>query len=242
MKTLLVALAHPDDEVGVAGTIAAHAALGHRVVMLFLTKGEMTESLGPLSAEEVARLRVEHGRAAADILGAEVRFMDFADTRMEVTADAAYAVAAEIAAVRPDAVITWGDAWIRGPRHPDHHATGRIVRNAITLARIARVVRPAEPHRGAAPVFTIRDAHSTLPAAAVDVTGQLPRLHALADHYRERVGWPPRDWLDQRLADGGRGYGVQAAELMDAWETPAGRTTVDGQTRGVPPSRLAGER
>ena len=43
-KTLLVALAHPDDEIGCAGTIAAHSALGHRVVLLFLTRGEMTEA------------------------------------------------------------------------------------------------------------------------------------------------------------------------------------------------------
>jgi N-acetylglucosamine malate deacetylase 1 len=222
MKTLLVAMSHPDDEVGCAGTIAAHVAAGHRVVVLFLTRGEMTESLGPLDAAEVARLRTQHGRAAADIVGAEVRFLDMPDTRMEVTADAGYAVAAEIADIAPDAVITWGDAWVRGPRHPDHHATGQIVRNAITLARIARVVRPRPPHRGLAPVFALRDVHSALPEAAIDVTRQLDRVHALADFYRERVGWPRRDWLETRLAAAGARYGVAAAEVFDAWESPGG--------------------
>jgi N-acetylglucosamine malate deacetylase 1 len=222
MKTLLVALAHPDDEIGCAGTIAAHAALGHRVVMLFLTRGEMTEALGPLSAGEVARLRMEHGRTAGEILGAEVRYMGLPDTRIEVTADAGYAVAAEIADIQPSAVITWGDAWTRGPRHPDHHATGQIVRNAITLARIARVVKPRPPHREAAPVFAIRDSLSWLPEVAIDVSTQLDRVHALADFYRARVGWPKRDWLQQRLADAGRRYGVAAAEIFDAWESPAG--------------------
>lgn len=222
MKTLLVALSHPDDEVGCAGTIAAHAARGIRVVLLFLTRGEMTEALGSPDAAEVARLRMEHGREAARIIGAEVRFMDFPDTRLEVTADAGYRVAAEIADIRPDAVVTWGDAWIRGPRHPDHQATGRIVRNAITLARIARVVSPREPHREPAPVFALRDDHSTLPMAAVDVTAHLDRVHALADFYRERVGWPDRRWLELRLARAGRAHGVEAAELFDAWETPPG--------------------
>lgn len=222
MKTLLVALSHPDDEIGCAGTIAAHADLGHRVVMLFLTRGEMTEALGPLTPEDVAARRMEHGREAARILGAEVRYLELPDTRLEVSAEAGYAVAAEIADIQPSAVITWGDAWTRGPRHPDHQATGHIVRNAITLARIARVVRPRPPHREPAPVFAIRDTHSTLPEAAVDVTRQLDRLHAVADFYREHVGWPQREWLEERVGTAGRRYGVAAAEVFDAWETSPG--------------------
>jgi N-acetylglucosamine malate deacetylase 1 len=222
MKTLLVALSHPDDEVGCAGTIAAHAAQGHRVVLLFLSRGEMTESLGPLTAAEVARLRTRHGREAGEILGAEVRFLDFPDTRIEVTADAGYAVAAEIADIAPHAVITWGDAWVRGPRHPDHHATGQLVRNAITLARIARVVRPRPPHRELAPVFALRDVHSCLPEAAIDVGPYLDRVHAVGEHYRDRVGWPRREWLEERLATAGARHGITAAEVFDAWESPGG--------------------
>jgi N-acetylglucosamine malate deacetylase 1 len=222
-KTLLVALSHPDDEVGCAGTMAAHAAAGHRVVVLFLTRGEMTEALGSSDASEVARLRMEHGREAARLVGVdEVSYLDLPDTRVEVSADANWRVAAELARIRPDAVITWGDAWRRGPRHPDHQATGQIVRGAITLARITRVVHPMSPHREPVPVFTIREAHSTLPEAVVDVTAQLDRLHALADHYRERVGWPPRPWLEERLAVAGRPWGLDAAESFDAWETPPG--------------------
>lgn len=223
MKTLLVALSHPDDEVGCAGTVAAHAAVGHRVVMLFLTRGEMTESLGVSDAREVARLRMEHGRDAARITGAaEVRYLDFPDTRVEVSADAGYRIAAEIADIRPDAVLTWGDAWVRGQRHPDHQATGQVVRNAITLARIARVVAPRAPHRGAAPVFTLRDAHSRLPECAIDVTAHLEQVHAVADYYRARVGWPGREWLQARLEAAGRGHGIAAAEAFDAWETTPG--------------------
>jgi N-acetylglucosamine malate deacetylase 1 len=225
MRTLLVAMSHPDDEVGCAGTMAVHAAAGHRVVLLFLTRGEMTESLGPLDAAEVARRRTAHARHAAEILGAEVRLLDFPDTRIEVTADAMYTVAGEIAAIAPDAVVTWGDAWVRGPRHPDHRATGDIVRGAITLARIRRVVHPRPPHRGAAPVFALRDIHSTLPEAAIDVSPQLARLHELADFYRAHVGWPRREWLEARLAAAGARHGVAAAEAFDAWESPGGLRT-----------------
>jgi LmbE family N-acetylglucosaminyl deacetylase len=220
--SLLVILAHPDDEIGCAGTIAVHAALGHRVTLAFLTHGEMTEALGPLSAQEVAARREEHAHEAGRLLGCEVRFLAYPDTRVEVSSDANYDVAKLIAEVQPRAVLTWGDSWVRGMRHPDHQATGTIVRNAVTLARITRVTAPLAPHRGAAPVFTLRDRNSTLPAVAIDVSGQLEKIYALGKFYRERVGWPPEEWHRNRLAVAGAEFGVEAAEVFDAWESQPG--------------------
>jgi LmbE family N-acetylglucosaminyl deacetylase len=223
-KTLLVALSHPDDEMGCAGTMVAHVARGHRVVLLFLTRGEMTEALGPLNAAVVAEIRSEHAREAARLLGAELRLLDFPDTRIEVTADASYRLAREIADLKPDAVITWGDAWRRGPRHPDHQATGQLVRNGITLARIARVVAPLAPHRSPAPVFTIREphSHSQLPAAAVEVSAHRAVLMELAAFYRTHIGWPGEEWVEKRITAAGLAWGVPAAEGFDAWESPGG--------------------
>jgi LmbE family N-acetylglucosaminyl deacetylase len=222
-RTLLVALAHPDDEVGVSGAIAAQVAVGDRVVMLFLTPGEMTEALGPLPTADVARERTRHAHEAGEILGcAEVRVLDFRDTRVEVSADASYRVAREIADIRPDAVITWGDAWVRGPRHPDHQATGQIVRNAVTIARIAKAVAPVAPHRTIAPVYTLRDRNSVMPVAAIDVTPHRAKIHELAAYYRKYVNWPDPAWLDQRLNDAGAQHGVAAAELFDVWDGEAG--------------------
>jgi LmbE family N-acetylglucosaminyl deacetylase len=221
-KTLLVALSHPDDGMACAGTIAVHVARGHRVVLLFLTRGEMTEALGPLAAEQVAEIRSAHALEAGGMLGAEVRLLDFPDTRIEVTAEASYRLAREVAEIRPDAVITWGDAWRRGPRHPDHQATGQLVRNAITLARIARVVAPLPPHRSPAPVFTLREPHSQLPAAAVEVSAHHDLLMKLAAFYRTHVGWPGEAWVEQRIRAGGSAWGVSAAEVFDAWESAGG--------------------
>lgn len=222
MSTVLVALSHPDDEVGCAGTLAAHAAAGDRVVLLWLTRGEMTEAYPDLDTEEAAERRTATGREAAAIVGAEPRFLTFPDTRIHATPDAARTVAAVIADVAPDAVLTWGDAWIRGMRHPDHQATGEIVRDAVTLARIGRVVAPAPPHREPAPVFTLRGEHSTLPTRAVDVTDHVDTIFQLGAFYRERVGWPPDGFLEERLRRAGDEYGVEAAELFDAWESPPG--------------------
>ena len=226
-QTLLVALAHPDDEVGCAGTIAAHRAAGDRVVMLFLTRGEMTESLGPIATSEVARRRTEHAHEAGRILGADVRVLDFPDTRIEVTADGAYAVAREIADIKPDCVITWGDAWVRGPRHPDHQATGQIVRNAVTIARIAKAVAPVPPHRAVAPIYTLRDPNSVLPETAVDVTPHRAKIDEVAAFYRQFVRWPDPAWLEDRLHTAGARHGVTYAELFDVWDgTPGVRRTL----------------
>lgn len=223
MKTLLVALSHPDDEVGCAGTIAAHAARGHRVVMLFLTRGEMTEALGELPPDEIGRRRAAHAREAAAVVGAaEVRLLDFPDTRVHYTPDATYRVAREIADIRPDAVVTWGQAWQRGMRHPDHQATGDIVRAALTIARMRRAVAPLEPHRTDCPVFTLREPHSTLPELAIDITDVQDRALELAGYYRERVGWPEHEWLVARQRSAGAPHGLGAAELFDAWETDGG--------------------
>jgi N-acetylglucosamine malate deacetylase 1 len=221
-KTLLVAFAHPDDEMGCAGTIAAHRARGDRVVLLWLTRGEMTQAFPDLPPDEVAALRVEHGLGAAEILGAEARFLTLPDTQLVATPDAAREVARVIADVRPDGVITWGDAWARGMRHPDHQAAGKIVRDAVTLARLGRVVEPAEPHRAAVPVFTLRGRHSTLPATVVDVTPHLDAVFALQRFYLERVGWPEERWVRERLRAAGEPHGLDAAERFDAWETDGG--------------------
>jgi LmbE family N-acetylglucosaminyl deacetylase len=221
-KTLLVGLAHPDDEVGAAGTILAQRARGDRVVVVWLTRGEMTEALGPIPTAEVAARREEQGRRAGEILGVETRFMDFADCSIDANPESAHRVARLVAEIRPDALLTWGDAWGRGMRHPDHQASGKIFRDAITLARIAKVVGPGKPHRGPVPVFTYRGAHSTLPAVAVDVEPFREQIHEMGRFYRENIGFGNAEWIDRRLRVTGEPYGLRYAEVFDAWETRGG--------------------
>jgi LmbE family N-acetylglucosaminyl deacetylase len=217
-----VALAHPDDEVGMVAAMRSQVERGDRVVLLWLTRGEMTEALGPVPAEEIIRRRTEHGRIAGEILGVETRFLDFPDTGVHATPEAAARVARVIAEVKPDGVLTWGNAWRRGLRHPDHQATGQIVRDAITLARIKRVVDPLPPHRKPAPVFTYRDRHSRLPAVAIDASPHRDKIRELSRHYQRELEFPDPDWLEDRLRGIGRHWGLELAEEYDAWETRGG--------------------
>jgi len=221
-QTLLVGLAHPDDELGAAGAILAQRARGDRVVIVWLTRGEMTEAFGRLSKDEVARRRTEQGHTAGAILGAETRFLDFPDTRLEATPEAAAEVARVVSEIQPDGLLTWGDGWTRGIRHPDHQAAGKIFRDALTLARIAKVVHPATPHRATVPVFTYRDVHSTLPAAVLDVEPYLETIQELADFYYHGIGFGDPAWLRTRLAASGAPWGLDFAEVFDAWESEPG--------------------
>ncbi|CAN5234624.1 hypothetical protein BH24GEM2_BH24GEM2_07450 [soil metagenome] len=222
-QTLLVGIAHPDDEVGVAGAILAQRARGDSVVVVWLTRGEMTEAFGPLPVDEVARLRTEQGAEAGAILDVENRFLDFPDTRLEATHDAASRVARVIADIRPDGLLTWGEAWTRGRRHPDHQACGRIFRDAITLARIAKTVHPAQPHRAAVPVWTLRDVHSILPVAVVNVQPYVARIHELGRFYHERIGFGDPAWIEEHLGSACAPFGLQYAEVFDAYETQPGQ-------------------
>jgi N-acetylglucosamine malate deacetylase 1 len=235
-KTLLVGLAHPDDEVGVAGTILSHREQGHRVMIAWLTRGEMTAAFGEIPREEVARRRTELGERAAQMLGAETRFFDLPDTRLAAGPDPAAQVARLIAEIRPEALLTWGDAWIRGMRHPDHQACGRIFRDAVVLARIASVVHPIQPHRLPTPVFTFRDVHSSLPAVVLDVEPYVDRILEIGRLYRDQIGFGDADWIRNRLAHAGREWGLRFAEALDAWETGPGQvqSLFDGEPIGPP--------
>lgn len=225
-ETLLVGLAHPDDELGAAGTIMAQRARGDRVVIVWLSAGEMTEAFGPIPTAEVAKRRTEQGHRAGEILDVETRFLDFADTRIVADREAAIRVARVICEIRPTGLLTWGDAWARGMRHPDHQHCGAIFRDAVMLARIAKVVAPLEPHRLAVPVFTLRDVHSRLPAVGVDVTPHRKRIEEVADFYLQGVGFGDHEWFEHRLRSTGDRWGCRYAEEFDAWES-RGNETLD---------------
>jgi N-acetylglucosamine malate deacetylase 1 len=222
MRTLLVGLAHPDDEVGMAGAILAQVGRGDRVVIAWLTRGEQTEAFGPIPTAEVAVRREKQGAEAARLLGAEAIFLDFPDTGIICDRESQLAVAKLIAEIQPDGLLTWGHAWVRGMRHPDHETTGRIFRDAITFARIAKLVSPLQPHRKPMPVFTLRDVHSTLPTVAVDATPYRDRIGQVAALYHQGVGFGDPEWLEARLRSAGSRWGFKYGEEYDAWESQPG--------------------
>jgi LmbE family N-acetylglucosaminyl deacetylase len=147
--------AHPDDEaILVGGTLAMAADAGHRVVLVFATRGDLGEVAdGVLAPDEaLADRREVEARAAAEVLGAaRVEFLPYQDSGMagEPTNDRPGAfmradvdeAAARLATILRDeqaAVLTVYDDR-GGYGHPDHIQVHDVGRRAGELAGTPRV-------------------------------------------------------------------------------------------------------
>jgi LmbE family N-acetylglucosaminyl deacetylase len=153
--TLVSFHAHPDDEAIITGgTMARAADDGHRVVLVFATRGENGEvAEGVLAPSETLEARREReARRAAEILGvARVEFLGYRDSGMADTdtntaegsfwsadADVAAAALAKILDEERAEVLTTYDER-GGYGHPDHIQAHRVGVRAAELARTPRV-------------------------------------------------------------------------------------------------------
>jgi LmbE family N-acetylglucosaminyl deacetylase len=144
--------AHPDDEsIAAAGTLAKAAAAGHRVVLVFATRGELGEPVpGVLEpGEQLAVRRSAECYASAAAIGAKrVEFLAYTDSGMmgEPSNDAPYCFwqadvehAARTLAVildeeEPDVLTTYDDNGVYG--HPDHIQVYRVGKRAAELSAV----------------------------------------------------------------------------------------------------------
>jgi bacillithiol biosynthesis deacetylase BshB1 len=127
---------HPDDlEIGIGGTLAKHAALGHRVGLCDLTRGEMSSNGTP---EE----RVREAERAGRVIGAAWRENLGVPDRAIGTRPEHVKFAVElIRRCRPRTVALphWED------RHPDHSAASAMLRDAVFNAKLRRYGAAGDP-------------------------------------------------------------------------------------------------
>lgn len=122
---------HPDDiEIGLGGTLARHAALGHRVGLCDLTRGE-------LGSNGTVEERAAEAEAARRVLGAAWREnLQWPDGGIGgAGADVQIHQAASLirrARPRTIAMPYWDD------RHPDHVAASAVLTRAAFLSALAR--------------------------------------------------------------------------------------------------------
>lgn len=159
MATLVSFHAHPDDEsIGMGGTLSRAAAEGHRVVLVFATRGELGEPVpGVLGdGEQLTLRRTAECFRSAEVLGAQrVEFLGFTDSGMmgEPTNDvpgcfwqadvdhAARRLAVILDEERPDVLTVYDDNG--GYGHPDHIAVHRVGKRAAELSGVPVVVQGA---------------------------------------------------------------------------------------------------
>ena len=166
-KTILAALAHPDDEsFGMGGTLALYASQGHNVYLICATRGEAgTVDPQHLNGyESIADLREDELRCAASHLGLTgVFLLDYRDSGMpgmeanqhpqaQINApidEVAEKVVRYIRELKPDIVLTFDE--IGGYRHPDHihihQATVLAFENAADATFHPQAGPPFQPAR-----------------------------------------------------------------------------------------------
>lgn len=133
-KTILVVLAHPDDEsFPIGGSLAKYARLGHRLILVSATKGEA--GIPGKSKRETAIIREKELLAAARLLGIErVIFLGYHDG--EVARVPAHEITQKLVDIlhsyQPEIVISFGPDGISG--HDDHIATSHWVTRAVDRA------------------------------------------------------------------------------------------------------------
>jgi LmbE family N-acetylglucosaminyl deacetylase len=135
-RTLLVVIAHPDDEsFPMGGTLAKYAAEGVRVVLVSATRGEA--GIPGLNAAETAQLREAELSSATKVLGvSRLVFLNYLDGEFDRADknEVVFKLITILQQERPDVVITFGPEGISG--HLDHVATHRFTTEAFDRSGI----------------------------------------------------------------------------------------------------------
>ena len=132
MVSVLVAAAHPDDEIlGCGGVLASHAAKGDTVHVLIVAEGATARDArrDPAGREaELTALRASASRAASVIGAEEPRMVGLPDNRLDTLPllDVIKPIEAVVEAVAPEIVYTHHG----GDLNVDH----RIVHQAVVTA------------------------------------------------------------------------------------------------------------
>ncbi len=123
--TLMIILAHPDDETfSMGGTLAKAAAEGKRVHLVTATRGEL--GISGKSVKETAVIReAELRRACAQLGVQQLTFLDYVDGALANIPDSEGAdrLLTLMRQSPPEVVVTFGPDGISG--HPDHLAVYR---------------------------------------------------------------------------------------------------------------------
>jgi bacillithiol biosynthesis deacetylase BshB1 len=199
--------AHPDDvEMICGGTLAKLIARGRKVAIIDMTRGEM-------GTRGTVETRAAEAKAAGETLGICERInLDLGDGRMENTEAGRIAVIEQIRRLRPKLVIShyWDDL------HPDHAATGHIVKDTMYPAGFANYPAAGDPFRPNEYLFFM--AHFPFePSFIVDITGYHERKMESVNCYRSQLHNDKVDgletWISQpsflkRLEARARHYGA----------------------------------
>lgn len=209
--TILVFIAHPDDEFHCLGTIIQLARAGARVVLVPATNGDKgvnDGSITPAALVPIRRTEMEQVRAL--IGAAEVVWLGFEDGTLDLLREPLYhRVEETLAHYRPAAVFTH-DPWRRWELHSDHRAIGFAV--AGTAGSCAADVERGSAADETRTVSRLYFFHSEQPNHTVAIEDVLDlKLAAAQAHISQRR---PGTVYDTRVEMAKAGAGIEGHALL----------------------------
>lgn len=218
-KTVLVVSAHAADFVWRAGgAIALYAERGYRVRILCLSYGERGESerlwkISGMTVEKVKEDRLAESTRAAEILGAEIRFLDMGDYPIVPSEEKVVELVNEFRLTKPEIVLTHS---IEDPYNPDHPLAHELTMKARVYAQAAGY-----------------------PAAGKGKQDDAPPVFLFEPHQPEQCNFKPQVLLDITPVWEKK---LQAMQSMAAQEHLVVYYTDLGKRRGVQAVRNSGKR
>ena len=212
MKSVLVVVAHPDDEaLGCSGTLAKHVESGDDVSIVFMTDG--IGARNPTSSGVIARSVA--AEKACELIGfTTVKYNSFPDNNMDSISflEVIKCIEESISSLQPEIIYTHH----RGDLNLDHQITHRAVLTAC---------RP-EPGHPVKEIYTFETLSSTewqtpgylpfTPNYFVDISGQMVTKRKVLEIYNGEIRSPPHSRSIEnaiRLAEiRGNSIGVDFAE------------------------------
>jgi len=189
-RTLVAVFAHADDEGAAAPILARYARDGAHVAVIIATDGAQGGAHTSIPrGPELARVRNEEARCAADALGIDPPILlGFADGQLGNYVEdrsrlprLTMRLQDELQRLRPDALITWGPDG--GTGHPDHRIVSSIVTQLV---------------RAGAPGTTERLFYVSLPAEGVRTMnpggGEVSSLLPAPKHFSARISFSTTDF------------------------------------------------
>jgi LmbE family N-acetylglucosaminyl deacetylase len=218
--TVLVVVAHPDDEVlGCGGTIARLTQNGQRVVVMVCADG--VSSRPDDANEPAAEARWAQARAAAHLLGAEIYRADTPTTHYVFPDNAADVVSRlRIGRVLSHVMRHFGARVVLTHSSADLNVDHRRVHEAVRVAARPTIDQPVRAiYAFEIPSSTAWGLRPFAPALWVNVTATLSvKLEAMRLYEREQEPWPhPRSEraLEALAALRGADAGLHAAEAFE---------------------------
>ena len=128
----MVVTAHPDDEIGCAGTIAAWARQGTEVLLVLCTTGDKGSEDPEMTSERLAQVRAAEQQAAAETLGIkELVMLGYPDGGLEDTPWLRGEIVREVRRWRPDVVLCHEHQQRTRHSHRDHRISGQATLDAL---------------------------------------------------------------------------------------------------------------